>query len=72
MMNWLLELPEFDIHYEFRKALKAPVFADFVVKMIFPAEVNKKGMWTVYVNRSSNSKGSGVGMIIESDEGLVI
>jgi len=31
MMKWSLELSEFDIHYKSRKALKAQVFADFLV-----------------------------------------
>jgi hypothetical protein len=38
MMNWSLELSEFDIRYESRKALKAQVFADFLPEMTFPAE----------------------------------
>jgi len=40
MMKWSLELSEFDIHYESRKALKAQVFADFLVEMTFPIEDN--------------------------------
>jgi len=42
MMKWSLELSEFDIHYESRKALKAQVFADFLVEMTFPTEDNTK------------------------------
>jgi len=38
MMKWSLELSEFDIHYESRKALKAQVFADFLAEMTFPEE----------------------------------
>jgi hypothetical protein len=38
IIKWSLELSEFDIHYESQKALKAQVFADFIVKMTFPAE----------------------------------
>jgi len=54
MMKWSLELSEFDIHYESKKALKVLVFADFVAEMTFPAEENKEGIWIVYVNESSN------------------
>jgi hypothetical protein len=42
MMKWSLELSEFDIHYESRKALKAQVFADFLAEMTFPAEDSSK------------------------------
>jgi len=42
MMKWSLELSEFDIHYESRKALKAQVFAHFLAEMTFPTEENKE------------------------------
>jgi len=70
-MKWSLELSEFDIHYESRKALKAHVFADFLVEMTFHTEENK-GEWTVFVDGSSNSNGSGTGIIVENDEGIVV
>jgi len=65
MMKWSLELSEFDIHYESKKALKAQVFADFLAEMTFPMEDNTEE-WTVFVDGSSNSKGSGAGIIIEN------
>jgi len=71
MMKWSLELSEFDIHYESRKALKAQVFADFLAKMTFPMEDNTEE-WTVFVDGSSNSKGSGAGIIIENNKGTVV
>jgi len=57
MMKWSLELSEFDIHYESRKALMAQVFADFLAEMTFPMEDNTEE-WTVFVDGSCNSKGS--------------
>jgi len=70
-MKWSLELSEFNIHYESRKALKAQVFADFLAEMTFPTEENKEE-WTVFVDESSNSKGGGAGIIVENSEGMVI
>jgi len=64
MMKWSLELSDFDIHYESRKALKAQVFRDFLAEMTFPTLENKE-QWTVFIDGSSNSKGSGVGIIVE-------
>jgi len=70
-MRWSLELSEFDIHYESRKALKAQVFADFLAEMTFPMEENKEE-WTVFVDGSSNTKGSGAVIIVENGEGTVV
>jgi hypothetical protein len=69
-MKWSLELSEFDIHYEFRKAVKAQVFADFLAEMTFSVEEIPEE-WTVFVDGSSNSKGSGAGIIIEDNKGIV-
>jgi len=70
-MKWSLELSEFDIHYESRKVLKAQVFADFPAEMTFPEKQNTKE-WTVFVDGSSNSKGSGAGVIVDNNEGIVV
>ena len=72
IIKWSFELSEFDIHYESRKALKAQVFVDFVAEMTFPIEEKKGGIWTVFVDESSNSKGSRADVIILNDEGIVI
>jgi len=42
------------------------------VTIIAPAEGSKEGIWTVYVDGSSNLKGSRAGVIIENDEGIII
>jgi len=70
-MKWSLELSEFDVHFESRKALKAQVFFDFLAEVTFPTEENKEE-WTVFVDGSSNSKGSGIGIIVENGEGTVV
>ncbi|XP_058761333.1 uncharacterized protein LOC131634723 [Vicia villosa] len=74
MLKWSLELSEFDIQYESWKALKAQALADFVVEMTSntfspPSAENK---WTIYVDGASSSSGSGAGVILENDEGLII
>jgi hypothetical protein len=70
-MKWSLELSKFDIHYESRKALKAQVFADFLAEMTFPVEDSHKD-WTIFVDGSSNSKGSGAGIIVEDNKGIIV
>ncbi|XP_058734152.1 uncharacterized protein LOC131605870 [Vicia villosa] len=74
MLKWSLELSEFDIQYESRKALKAQALADFIAEMTSitnsPAPAENK--WTIYVDGASSSSGSGAGIILENDEGLII
>ncbi|MCI75325.1 maturase K, partial [Trifolium medium] len=53
MLKWSLELAEFEIHYESRKALKAQVLADFVAEMTNPS-TPEKNKWTIFVDGSSN------------------
>ncbi|XP_058783680.1 uncharacterized protein LOC131658400 [Vicia villosa] len=74
MLRWSLELSEFDIQYESRRALKAQALADFIAEMTSianpPALAENK--WTIYVDGASSSSGSGAGIILENDEGLII
>jgi len=40
--------------------------------MTFPDEENEEGIWTIFVDGSSNSKGSGADVIIKNNNGIVI
>ncbi|MCI55505.1 maturase K, partial [Trifolium medium] len=71
MLKWSLELTEFEIHYESRRALKAQVLADFVTEMTNPSTPDKN-KWTIFVHGSSNPQGSGAGIILENDEEVLI
>ncbi|GAU10607.1 hypothetical protein TSUD_419680 [Trifolium subterraneum] len=71
MLKWSLELAEFDISFESRKALKAQVLADFVAKMT-TSTTSEKNKWTIVVDGSSNSQGSGAGIILENEDGVLI
>ncbi|XP_058726285.1 uncharacterized protein LOC131597615 [Vicia villosa] len=73
MLHWLLELAEFDVKYEGRKALKAQVLANFVVEMAFPETTNCNAQrWIIYVDGTSSSTGSGARIILENGEGTLI
>ncbi|XP_058746471.1 uncharacterized protein LOC131619385 [Vicia villosa] len=74
MLRWSLELSEFDVQYESRKALKAQALADFVAEMtsITDSPYATKDKWTIYVDGASSSSGSGAGIILENGEGLII
>ncbi|MCI12486.1 maturase K, partial [Trifolium medium] len=73
MLKWSLELSEFDIRYESRKALKAQVLADFVVEMTSPASpTDGVDKWTIFVDGTSNATGAGAGIILENENGILI
>ncbi|MCI74771.1 maturase K, partial [Trifolium medium] len=71
MLKWSLELAEFEIHYESRRALKAQVLADFVAEMT-NSSIPEKNKWTIFVDGSSNPQGSGAGIILENGEEVLI
>ncbi|CAJ2676632.1 unnamed protein product [Trifolium pratense] len=71
MLKWSLELSEFEIFFESRKALKAQVLADFIAEMTTPSTPDRN-KWTIFVDGSSNPQGSGAGIILESGEGVLI
>ncbi|GAU41894.1 hypothetical protein TSUD_170050 [Trifolium subterraneum] len=71
MLKWSLELAEFDISFESRMALKAQVLADFVAEMT-TSTTSEKNKWTIFVDGSSNSQGSGAGIILENGDGVLI
>ncbi|XP_061360758.1 uncharacterized protein LOC133304723 [Gastrolobium bilobum] len=72
MVAWAVELSEFGIHFEARNTIKAQAFADFVVEMTQPEGKQENGWWKLFVDGSSNKRGSGVGVIIENPEGAVV
>lgn len=50
--------------------MKAQVLADFVAEMTPKAEDND--LWILHVNGSSNPKGSGANLILESSSGVMV
>ena len=67
ILQWAIELSEFDLQYEARTAIKSQHLADFITEFTdipaIPIE------WNIYVDGSSNKIGSGAGVIIESNLG---
>src|ERR1044072_3825910 len=64
MVGWSVELFEYGLEFEPRGPIKAQVLADFVTELTpAPAEHSPK-MWTLFVDGSSNAKGSGAGLIL--------
>jgi hypothetical protein len=66
LVNWAIELGEFDIEYHPRTVTKAQALADFVVEMgeSPDEEGSSKGpTWVAYVDGSSAGGGSGAGVV---------
>lgn len=73
MIKWEIKLYEFDIGFESRTTLKAHVLFDSLAEMTLVAPTESPAfVWLLYVDGSSNSKGSGSMLILESGEGLIV
>jgi len=74
MARWAVELSEFDIHFEHWGPIKGQIYADFVVELS-SAATHQEGAdfkWVLSVDGSSNQQGSGVGVILQGPDGLLI
>ncbi|KAK0601168.1 hypothetical protein LWI29_021826 [Acer saccharum] len=78
LTKWAIELSEFDVEYLPRTAIKAQAVADFVAEFTEPSievarmmvEQNKKVFkWQLRVDGSSNTHGSGAGVVVSTPEG---
>ncbi|KAK0589760.1 hypothetical protein LWI29_018171 [Acer saccharum] len=78
LTKWAIELSEFDVEYLPRTAIKAQGVADFVAEFTEPSikvarmmvERNKKVFkWQLRVDGSSNTHGSGAGVVVSTPEG---
>lgn len=73
MLRWSLELSDFDIKYESRKALKAQVLTNLVIEMAPTSSLIQGAQkWTIFVDGASNSTGSGAGTILENRECILV
>jgi len=69
MISWSTELSEFDLSFEPRGPIRAQCLANFVAELQvscneLPAE--KKDSWKLYMDGSSNQKGCGASIVLES------
>ncbi|RVW88808.1 hypothetical protein CK203_034646 [Vitis vinifera] len=73
MLQWAIELSEFGIEFQPRLSMKGQVMADFVLeysrKPSQRQESSEKEWWTLRVDGASRSSGSGVGLLLQSQQG---
>jgi hypothetical protein len=72
MVAWSVELSEFDVTFSLRGAIKSQILADFLLELTTPAKENSEQPWTLLVDGASNIKGSGVGVVLEGPDGVLI
>ncbi|RDX92192.1 hypothetical protein CR513_25705, partial [Mucuna pruriens] len=71
--RWTVELSEFDLTFEKRGHVKAQILADFIVELTLTREAEQpsKG-WTLLVDGASNKRGSGVRVVFEGVDKVLI
>ena len=73
LIQWAVELSEFDIRYQLRNAIKAQALADFIAEFtpnyedLGEGEYNKN--WVVHVDGSSTLYAGGIRVVLQSLEG---
>ena len=72
MIQWAIELSQFDIEYHPRTAIKAQALVDFIAEFTSPKEdglADEARQWMIQTDRSSAQKRGGVGVIIITPNG---
>ena len=67
MVQWAIELSQFNIEYHSRTTIKAQALADFIAEFTFPDEDdlnNEAERWTIQTDGSSAQKRGEVGVVI--------
>ena len=75
MVQWAIELSQFDIEYHPRTTIKTQALADFIAKFTFTNEVNpnhEAERWTIQTNGSLTQRRGGVGVVITTHDGDVL
>ena len=75
IVQWAIELSQFDIEYHPRIAIKAQVLADFIAEFTFPDEdnlTNGAKRWTIQTDGSSAQKRGGAGVVITAPDGEIL
>ena len=73
MVQWAIELSQFDVEYRPRTAIKAQALADFIAEFTTPEEANRlEEPWTINTDGSSTQHGGGAGIVITSLENNVL
>ena len=69
MVQWAIELSQFDIEFRPRTAIKAQALANFIAEFTTPENTgDQEDLWTINTDGSSTQKGGRAGVVITSPE----
>ena len=69
LIQWAVELSEFDIRYQPRHAIKAQALTDFIAEFIpNHNETEDSKRWVVHVDGSSTRHAGGIGVVLQSQK----
>ena len=72
MVQWAIELSQFDIQYRPRTAIKAQALADFIAEFTSPEREDNQGeLWMIHTDVLFTQKRGGAGIVITSLEGIL-
>lgn len=66
LIKWVIEFIKYDIKYQPRQTIKASLLVSFILEAAHSKETES---WLVFVDGSSNSEGSRVGVVLISTQG---
>ena len=72
MVQWAIELSQFDIEYHPKTAINAQALVEFIAEFTLPEDdntTNKTEQWMIQTDGSSSQKRGGVGIIIVIPDG---
>ena len=73
LIQWAVELSEFDIRYQPRLAIKAQALADFIAEFTLNYddldEMENSKKWVVHVDGSFTQQAGGIRVVLQSPEG---
>ena len=73
MVQWAIELSQFDVEYRPRTTIKAQVLADFIAEFTTPEDANcQEDLWTINMDGSFTQQGGGAGIAITSPKNDVL
>ena len=69
LIQWVVELSEFDLRYQPRHAIKAQALVDFIVEFT-PSHDETEGSerWVIHVDGSSTKHAGGIAVVLQSPE----
>ena len=69
MVQWAIELSQFDIKYRPQTAIKAQALTDFIAEFNTPKDTNiQEDLWTIDIDGLSTQKGGRASIVITSPE----